>query len=71
MRIGHGAEIDVEEAVEALEAIRQDRGRGQSIGHAGATLTAELNWPKQIAEMKRVLLPISPDGKAASRGQLQ
>jgi glycosyltransferase involved in cell wall biosynthesis len=50
-------ESDVEEAVEALEAIWQGRQRAQCIGRGGAMLMAKLSWPKQIAELKRVLLP--------------
>src|SRR5207248_4459268 len=48
-------ESDVEEIVEALETVWQDRQRAEQIGRAGATLMANRSWSAHIAELKRQL----------------
>jgi glycosyltransferase involved in cell wall biosynthesis len=50
-------ESDLEEIVEALETVWQDRRRAEAIGRTGAALMAELTWPNQMARLKRLVLP--------------
>ena len=50
-------ESDVEEAVEALEALWRDRERARAIGRGGAALLDGMSWPQQMQRLKQVILP--------------
>jgi predicted O-linked N-acetylglucosamine transferase (SPINDLY family)/glycosyltransferase involved in cell wall biosynthesis/SAM-dependent methyltransferase len=66
-------ESDVEEIVEALETLWQDRQRAETIGGAGRSFIAERTWSSHAANLKRVLLPYlslrSRSPASASRGE--
>lgn len=53
-------ESDVEEAVEALEAVWRDRGEAAKRGTRGAATMAELSWPAQARRLKEAILNVVP-----------
>jgi glycosyltransferase involved in cell wall biosynthesis len=50
-------ESDVEEMVEALEMLWQDRNAATAMGAKGAAFMRELSWRHQMAKLKDVLRP--------------
>ena len=50
-----GGTSDVDEMVEVLEAVYQQRDAAAEIGWRGATFMAGLSWPKQIATLMAVV----------------
>lgn len=51
-------ESDVEEMVEALEAVWRDRARTAEIARNGAAFMAELPWPTQVGKLIRAIEPL-------------
>jgi glycosyltransferase involved in cell wall biosynthesis len=50
-------ESDVEEIVEALEAVWRDRERARAIGAAGAAFASDLTWANHLSRLKQEILP--------------